>query len=281
MQVLQLNTLNGWNWIKNGFELFRKNPKVWSAIFFAYLLISLSLYLFLPLIGLILFYLVDPLFVAGFMIGCKAVDSGQKLEISHLFSAFKHNASRLVTLGGINLVGRLIIFGGLGLIFVNSGYDGYLDKIGQSDFEWLFSSKIELKLLAWLLLVAALMLPLYMAYWFSPALVEFDEIEPFDAVLLSFKGCLRNAKVFLFYGLSFVAVIVTFFLAVAVIGAVLGLITMLLGNGVIVKIFVGYIGLTLALLCWIGVQVLTATTQYVSYKAIFQLTEDSDGLMAL
>lgn len=281
MQVLQLNTLTGWGWIKNGFEMFRKSPKTWSAIFFTYLLISLALYLFLPLIGLILFYLVDPLFVAGFMLGCKAIDSGQKLELSHLFSAFKHHASRLVTLGGINLVGRIIIFGVIGLDFVNSGYEGYLDKIWQGDFEWLFSSSIEIKLLAWLLVVVALMLPLYMAYWFSPALVELDEIEPFDAVLLSFKGCLRNAKAFIFYGLCFLAVIVAFFLAVAIIGALLGLITMLLGNAVIVKIVVGYIGLSLALLCWIGIQVLIATTQYMSYKAIFRSPEEVDGLLAL
>lgn len=281
MQVLQLSTLNGWNWIQNGFEMFRKSPKVWAAIFFAYLLISISLYLFLPLIGLILFYLVDPLFVAGFMLGCKAIDSGHKLEISHLFSAFKHNASRLVTLGGINLVGRIIIFGVIGLVFVNSGYDVYLDKIGQGDFDWLFSSSVELKLLIWLLVVAALMLPLYMAYWFSPALVEFDEIEPFDAVHLSLKGCIKNAKVFLFYGFSLLAIIIAFFLAVAVIGGILGLITMLLGNGVFVKIFVGYIGLTLALLCWIGVQALIATTQYMSYKAIFHSPEEFDDVMAL
>lgn len=254
---------------------------VWLAIFFTYLLISLSLYLLLPLIGLILFYLVDPLFVAGFMIGCKAVDSNQKLEIAHLFSAFKHNASRLVTLGGINLVGRIIIFGAIGLFFVDSGYDTYLDKIEQGHFEWLFSSGVELKVLAWLLVLAAVMLPLYMAYWFSPALVEFDEIEPFDAIRLSFKGCLRNTKAFLFYGLSFLAVITGFFLAVSIIGAALGLLTMLLGNGVFTKIFIGYIGLTLALLCWIGVQVLMATTQYMSYQAIFRSQEESSGMLAL
>ena len=281
MQLLQLNALNGWTWIQGGLEIFKKNPKVWAAIFFAYLLISISLYFFLPLIGLILFYLVDPLFVGGFMLGCKALESGNKLEISHLFAAFKHNASRLVTLGGINLVGRIIIFGVIGLIFVNSGYEGYLDRIGQGDFEWLFSSSIEFRLLAWLLLVTALMLPLYMAYWFSPALVELDEIEPFDAVMLSLKGCAKNAKVFLLYGLSLLLVIIAFFLAVALIGGILGLITMLLGNGVFVKIFVGYIGLTLALLCWIGVQVLIATTQYLSYKAIFHSSEEFDDVMAL
>ncbi len=281
MEILQVNTLNGWSWIQNGFELFRKSPMIWLALFFAYLLISLSLYLFIPLIGLILFYLVDPIFVAGFMIGCKAIESGQDLEIAHLFSAFKKDASRLVTIGGINLVGRIIIFGVMGLLFVNSGYDVYLDKIEQGNYEWLLTSGIELKVLAWLLVLVTLMLPLYMAYWFSPALVEFYDIEPFEAIRLSIKGCLRNGRAFLCYGLAFLVLMIVFFLAVAIIGATLGLITMLLGNGVVTKIFIGYIGLTLALLCWVGVQVLVATTQFMSYTTIFRTPEESDGMMAL
>lgn len=281
MEVLQVNPLNGWNWIQDGFGMIKKKPLVWAAISFAYLLISLSLYLLLPFIGLILFYLVDPLFVAGFMLGCNALDGNNKLEMAHLFSAFKHNASRLVTIGGINLVGRIIVFGVMGMFFVNSGYTVYLDKIQQGNYEWLFSTGIEMRVLTCLLVLVTLMLPLYMAYWFSPAIVEFDEAEPFDAIRLSIKGCLRNAKAFLIYGLSLLAVISGFFLVVAIVGATLGWISFLLGSGVIFKIFVGYIGLTLALLCWIGVQALVATSQYMSYKAIFRSTEESNGLMAL
>jgi hypothetical protein len=281
MQVLQTNPVSGWNWVRNGYALFRKNPMIWMAIFFAYLLITLSLYFFIPLIGLILFYLIDPIFVAGFMIACKAVDADQELEIAHLFSAFKQKASRLVTVGGINLVSRIVIFGIIGLFFVNSGFDVFLDRIEKGDYEWLLSSGVEIHFLLWLLSMVALMLPLYMAYWFAPVLVEFDEIEPFEAIHLSFKACLRNTKAFLMFGLSSLAVIMVFFILVSIIGAVLGLITMLLGNTVLIKIVVGSIGLILALLCWIGVQVLIATTQYASYKDIFRSPQESDGLMAL
>lgn len=254
---------------------------VWGAIFFAYLLISLALYFFLPLIGLILFYLIDPIFVAGFMIGFKALENSQELEIGHLFSAFKQNASRLVTIGGINLVGRIIIFGLMGLMFVNSGYEPYLDMVEKGNYDRLFSAGMEAKFLVWLLALTSLMLPMYMAYWFSPALVEFDDIEPFDAMRLSVKGCLRNAKAFLMYGISFLAVVIAFFLTVSVIGALLGLFTVLLGNGIALKIFIGSVGLVLALLCWAGVQVLLAATQYVSYRTIFRTPEESDGMMAL
>jgi len=281
MEILQINAKDGWKWIKDGFSIFQKAPLVWSGIFFVYLLISLSLYFLLPLIGLVLFYLVDPLFVAGFMLACSVVSSNQEIHISHLFAAFKQKASRFVTIGGINLVGRMMIVGVMGLLFVNSGYDAYLIKIEQGDFGWLFSSDVELSVFAWLIMLGLLMLPLYMAYWFSPALVEFDDLEPFDAVLLSILGCIRNVKAFLIYGLSFVLVSLGALLVVAIIGGTLGTVSSFIGLGMFFKIFMGYLGLILALVCWLGAQVLIATSQYMSYKAIFCPEEEASSLLAL
>lgn len=281
MDVLTLAGAAGVAWLRNGWALLRQRPLIWLVILFAYLLISMALYVFLPLIGLILFYLVDPIFVVGFMLGCRALDTGHPLEVTHLFAAFRRNAARLVTIGGINLIGRILIFGAMGLLFVNSGYMDYLDLLEQGNFEVLLSAGVELQMVLWLAVLTGLMLPLYMAYWFAPALVEFDEIEPVDAMRLSFLGCLRNLKAFLVYGLAFLATMLLFFLAVAVIGAVLGLLAMLLGNGILAKLLIALVGLGLALLCWIGVQGLIATTQYASYLQVFRPGGDQDGMMAL
>lgn len=281
MQILQVESSDGWNWVKRGLAVFRLNPIIWIAIFFAYLLITLSLNLFLPLIGLILFYLLDPIFVAGFLIGCKALENGQDLELAHLFSAFKDKASKLVTIGGINLVGRIMVFGLIGLLFVNSGIDKYFTLIEKGDFSALLSSEVEMQFLIWVLTLAALMLPLYMAYWFSPALVEFDDVEPFKAALMSIQGCVRNFKAFTVFALSFLAVGLLFFVAVAIVGAVLGWLTVMTGSGTMSKIFIGSIGMILALLCWVGIQVVLTATQYASYKSIFRNPKDSDGMLAM
>ena len=37
MEVLQVNPLNGWNWIKDGFGMIKKKPLVWASISFVYL----------------------------------------------------------------------------------------------------------------------------------------------------------------------------------------------------------------------------------------------------
>jgi hypothetical protein len=281
MQVVQVPAANGWRWVSEGLQIFRQNPLVWVAIFFAYLMITLALYVFLPLIGLILFYLIDPLFVAGFLIGCRAVEHGQDLELTHLFAAFKDRAARLVTIGGVNLVGRILIFGLMGLLFVNSGLSATLDLLERGDYAQLFASGIELQVVLWALILAVLMLPLYMAYWFSPALIEFDALEPFEAIRLSLKSCLTNFSAFLVFGLSFVAVLAGFFVVVFIIGGLLGTLTMMIGNGVAVKVFIGSLGLVLALLCWIGVQVLFTASQYMSYKDTFRSRDEVDGMMAL
>jgi uncharacterized membrane protein len=46
-----------------------------------------------------------------------------------------------------------------------------------------------------------LFIPLLMAFWFAPALVVHNEVPAFEAMKLSFIGCLRNIMPFLVYGL--------------------------------------------------------------------------------
>src|SRR5437016_14646188 len=55
-------------------------------------------------------------------------------------------------------------------------------------------------LLAWLIALA-LMVPVFMAVWFAPALVVFNELGALDALKASFLGCLKNIVPFLIYGL--------------------------------------------------------------------------------
>ena len=51
------------------------------------------------------------------------------------------------------------------------------------------------------LVMATLMMPLLMAYWFAPALVALDDLTAFSAMKLSFFGCMKNVLSFLVYGI--------------------------------------------------------------------------------
>ena len=63
----------------------------------------------IPKLGPLLFNLLFPVFFAGLMLGCRALEQGKKLDIGYLFAGFRENASSLVTVGGIYLVGMLIV----------------------------------------------------------------------------------------------------------------------------------------------------------------------------
>ena len=67
--------------------------------------------LIIPVLGPLLFTLLSPVLFAGLMIGCRALENGEPLEVAHLFAGFKQQAAPLVTVGGVYLVGTVIVVG--------------------------------------------------------------------------------------------------------------------------------------------------------------------------
>lgn len=184
---------DGWIWIRGGFDLFRQNPVIWIVLFLIYLLIGMALSI-VPAIGPIVLNLLAPVFMAGFMLGCQALESGEELEINHLFAGFKNNTSQLITVGGIYLAGIIVI---VGLVFVTTG-GAMLSMAGPSPaMEEAAGPGMLLAALAALLLL----MPLIMAYWFAPILVIFHNLSATDAMKLSFSACLKNIWPFTIYGL--------------------------------------------------------------------------------
>lgn len=185
---------DGWTWIRGGFDLFKQNPVIWIALFFIYLLIGMALSV-IPAVGPIVLNLLAPVFMAGFMLGCQALESGEELEINHLFAGFKQNTSQLITVGGIYLAGIIVI---VGLIFVTSG--GAVLSMAEHA-----PAAAEEVAGPGMLLVAmvglAMLVPLIMAYWFAPILVIFNGMTAIEAMKLSFSACLKNIWPFTIYGL--------------------------------------------------------------------------------
>jgi len=194
MQASQVKASHGWGWIVGGFELFKQSPVIWIALFFIYLLIAMVLTM-IPLAGAIVLNLLAPVFMAGFMLGCKAIEEGDELEINHLFAGFKQNTSQLVTVGGIYLAGVIVIVGLVFLMTGHAGMEGLMDSHGHA------AADASGELLLSLLIALAVMLPLVMAYWFAPALVVLHDMKALDAMKQSFFACLHNILPFLVYSL--------------------------------------------------------------------------------
>lgn len=190
-----LQSGRGWDWIVEAFALFRKQPGLWIllTVVLGVIFIVVSL---IPVLGSLANALLFPLFGAGLMLGCRDLEQGNSLEISHLFLGFKRNTSDLVLVGVFNLLGWVVIAlaviavvgAGVFLAMLRGGTPG--------------ASLSLLSILIAMLLVAALSVPLYMATWFAPALIILHELAPVAALKASFYACLRNWIPFLIYGLA-------------------------------------------------------------------------------
>lgn len=194
--------VQGWRWIAAGFRLFGKNPLIWIVFFLIYMVFGLVLAFAVPVLGAIGAALLDPIIIAGFMAGCRALEIDEELEISHLLAGFRTNVRQLATVGGFYLSGKiLIIMLAMGVVGIMYGPMPELDfsRIDPGDPALL---PLIRQYMMMGMLVALLLVPLLMAYWFAPALVLFDNLGARQAMKLSFAACLRNIWPFTLYGVA-------------------------------------------------------------------------------
>lgn len=218
----------GWEWIAEGFALFKKQPGMWILILIVLVACSILISL-VPVIGSLANLLLMQVFMGGVMLGCRALDNGERFDVGYVFAGFRQNTSDLVVLGLLALVGWIIAFipallimgGGAFMAMMRGGGD--MASIGA----------LGLTFVVAILVALALLLPVYMALWFAPSLVVFNNLKPVDAMKASFLACLKNIVPFLLYG------IILFVLCV-VAAIPLGLGFLVLGPVAIASIYAAY-----------------------------------------
>jgi uncharacterized membrane protein len=190
-------TAHGWSWITQAFGLFRRNALNWIMLNLALLLIAVGLVV-VPVIGAYVLYLLTPMFLAGMMVACRDQEAGREVEIAHLFRGFRHNASQLVTVGGVYLVGQVVI-AGLVLSIGGAELQDAMRAAAEGTPQQLTPAASDRISLA-VLVGSAMFVPLAMAVWFAPPLVILDELPAVRAMQLSVRACLTNLLPFLLYG---------------------------------------------------------------------------------
>ena len=223
MEARVVAPARGWQWLFEGFWLFRKTPVIWLALTIA-LGLMWAVSLVIPVLGPLLFNLLSPALFAGLMIGCRALESGKPLEIGHLFAGFRQHAAPLVTVGGVYLVGTVVVVGIVLVVAGGSTLPVVLTKPG-TDIETLRAAARSMSLA--LAVGAAVYVPLLMVIWFAPLLVVFDGLAPVAAMKLSFTACVSNTVPFLVYGVAVLMVWVILSLPAAL-GAAGGLLVVAL-----------------------------------------------------
>ncbi len=190
---------HGWNWIAEGWTLFKSAPGMWIAIIVVFVVMFMVLAL-IPFIGSLALSLLFPVFGAGFMIGCRAIEDGGQLEFKHLFEGFSQRFGPLIAVGALYLAASIAIF--LVTMLITGASLFALFMAGGSQSTAATGGALAGLALA-VLIILALSIPLLMAVWFAPALVVFHELGPVEAMKHSFLGCLRNILPFLVYGIIY------------------------------------------------------------------------------
>lgn len=182
----------GAGWLMAGWDNFRAAPGQWLALCVVGFIVLLVIN-FIPFAN-ILNGLLQQVWVAGVLIGCHSQYSGNGIRVGHLFAGFGPKAMPLI------LCGALV---GLASLALAAAVFGSLlaDMVTTSDPQEFLLQQDMQSLLLRILVLMALMLPLYAALWFAPALIVLGNLDVRQALKLSLIGCLRNAWPFLIYGL--------------------------------------------------------------------------------
>jgi len=228
----------GWDWVARGWGLFAAAPLMWIVAIIVLFVIALVM-AFIPILGSLVFQLLQAVFAGGFVAACRAIERGGEFELEHLFAGFSARFAPLFVVGIIFAAATfalmLVIFGFVGLSVLGAIVAGDADAAAAA----IMASAISI-LLGTLVFFAAL-LPLLAAYWFAPALAMIHDMPPVAAMKAGFFACVRNFVPFLVYG---VVMLVAFIVALVPFG--------------------------LGLLVWFPVAI---SSTYVAYRQIF--TEDA------
>jgi uncharacterized membrane protein len=140
-------------------------------------------------VGQFFFTLLSPLFLAGLMIGCRALERGEKLEIAYLFAGFRQNPVPLITVGGIYLVGQVLILGVAMMLGGSTLMELLINgkRVDENELRGVMSGGLTAVMVA-----LGLSIPLMMAAWFAPLLVAFKDMPAVAAMKLSFLACIKN-----------------------------------------------------------------------------------------
>ena len=200
MRAQTLPAAAGWQWVRSGFAIYRRNPAMLSMLVIAYWFIVVFLNLF-PLIGSLAASAVIPGLSVGLMQAARYIERGQMVTLPILFSGFRENARTLLILGMLYLLASLAVLGfsavadgGALLKYMLAGSRAERALVEDADFT--FSA----------LLLAIGMVPVLMAWWFAPVLVAWHRQPLGKSLFFSFMACRMNWQAFFVYGLGLLVV---------------------------------------------------------------------------
>lgn len=215
--------VNGFGWLGRGWGFFKDSPLGWILALIVWVVLSTVIGL-VPFLGGLIMVLLGPVITAGFMIGCSEQEQGDDFTVSHLFSGFSHNAGQLVLVGVFYLVMMILLT--VVMVVISTATIGSMGNMNPQQMEAMAAGMWPLFLLYGVLFLV-LMSMIIMAYIFAPAMVALEGINAYEAMKLSFRGCLKNLLPLTVYGIA--GLLLSLFIGVPMILVALSILPVWLG----------------------------------------------------
>jgi len=202
MEIVKLNAMRGWVWIKQGYQLIMCNPllSIVTALIGA---LCVFLALLVPSIGPLLAVVLAPILLAGYMRVCRALEEDEEVELAHLFAGFRQHTAGLVSLGAFLMLGLLLA--STVMIFVGGdAFAKLMEQVQATENPQVLMEAISASggSVAFAMLLGFTLVMLLIVTWqYAPILVFFSGLTPFAALRASFTGTLRNIVPYTVYSL--------------------------------------------------------------------------------
>lgn len=189
----------GFRWLTEAWSLVFRSPGIWILNIIIFFAVNMVL-AFIPILGGFMQALITPVLSAGLAYCAYQADVNGRCEVEHLFRGFNEETGKLLTLGAI-MLGATIVMVVIMFAFVFGAIGADVFSMADAPPDPTMQSQQGMMVLLGVLIALAVMIPVYMAFWFAPALVLFHKVPVGTALSMSFKGCLKNIVPFLWYGI--------------------------------------------------------------------------------
>jgi hypothetical protein len=191
----------GWQWIKEGFALFRKQPAELSTLFLSYFFLMIVVGI-IPFFGQLLPLIMIPVFAIAFMQACADVEQGKKVFPNLLLTGFRSPAfGTLLKLGALYVVAIILAIATSSLIDNGVFFKAVTGQI-KLDEETVQGSNMSTAML----FAALVYIPAAMAFWYAAPLIAWQKMGLMQAIFYSFFSVRRAGKAFLVYGLAWIGI---------------------------------------------------------------------------
>lgn len=182
----------GWEWLKRGMRLFRKQPAALTSLLFASILLAIGISA-VPFIGPIVVVVLIPSFSMAFMQACLMIENGDRVTAAVLLTGFRKPALASLCKVGVIYLGVFLVLTAIALLVTPESVRQLPGNIKLDPKDKLpFTLSDVLAVFGLLILETVSLLTLC----FAAPLTYWKRMGPGKATFYSFFAVIRSARVF-------------------------------------------------------------------------------------